>query len=506
MTATLTRSSVRRPQACPPRFGTPRSLERATLGPAVARVAELLGRPLMPWQRHVADVVLEVDPGTGRLAYSKFILTVPRQSGKSTFIEAKAVHRCSATSFFGDRQHIIYTAQSRQKAKDKWYEDYVMDLQKSRVFSSKIRVTMNNGMEQLRFANGSRWGIESNKEDAGHGSTLDEAYIDEAFSQKDSRLEQAFRPAMITRANKQLGVISTAGWDDDSPYFKQQVDLGRVAVQNGARTGVAYFEWSAPDGSDPTDRDLWWRVMPALGHTITEDAIAAELADMGTADFARAYLNMWVPKAAADSSVIPAAAWSSCLDPSSAGDGPLAFGVDVTPDRSSSSIAVAAVREDGRRHVDLVDVHPGTEWVVPRLTELVSRWDPCAVVLDRMSPAAALLPEMADRGIEPVLTNTQEMGQACGAFFDDVVQRRMTHSGRALLDDALTAARKRRCGDAWAWDRKGGSEISPLVAATLARWAVTVFGRTAPPPPPPELLAAPGSALAVTADLMSMAF
>src|SRR4051812_49967125 len=96
MTATLTASSPIQVLECPPRFGTPRSPERATLGPAVGMLSAMLGMPFMEWQQHVADVVLEIDPDTGELVYDEYLLTVPRQSGKTTFILAKASHRCSA--------------------------------------------------------------------------------------------------------------------------------------------------------------------------------------------------------------------------------------------------------------------------------------------------------------------------------------------------------------------------------------------------------------------------
>jgi hypothetical protein len=119
---------------------------------------------------------------------------------------------------------------------------------------SKEGVHKGNGNEHIRFANGSRFGIEANTEKAGHGSTLDEAYIDEAFAQVDNRLEQAFGPAMITRANKQLGVISTAGWSDNSPYLLDKVQVGRRLAEQDVRKGTAYFEWSAPDDADPLTR------------------------------------------------------------------------------------------------------------------------------------------------------------------------------------------------------------------------------------------------------------
>ena len=47
----------------------------------------------MPWQQHVADVALEVDPATGLLAYREVVVTIPRQSGKSSLALAIMVHR-----------------------------------------------------------------------------------------------------------------------------------------------------------------------------------------------------------------------------------------------------------------------------------------------------------------------------------------------------------------------------------------------------------------------------
>src|SRR5215469_1797746 len=166
MTTTTLRTS------CPPRFGTPRSPDRLTLGPAVGVTAARLGKPFMPWQQLVADVVLEIDPLTGRLAYDEWGLTVPRQSGKSTFVLAKSTHRCSATKFFGPRQHLVYTAQTRAKAREKWEEDFLETLQAARAFTGRITPHLANGNEHIRFTNRSKFGIEANTEKAGHGGTL----------------------------------------------------------------------------------------------------------------------------------------------------------------------------------------------------------------------------------------------------------------------------------------------------------------------------------------------
>ena len=100
MTATMERPKARRggqpspPSLVLPRFGTPRNLERETLGPQVGEVARRLGKSLMPWQQYAADIALEVDPVTGDLWYEEVVITVPRQSGKTTLILAIMVWRC----------------------------------------------------------------------------------------------------------------------------------------------------------------------------------------------------------------------------------------------------------------------------------------------------------------------------------------------------------------------------------------------------------------------------
>src|SRR4051812_42149759 len=115
------------PSDCAPRYGTPRNRRRATLGGRVAEVAELLNLRLMPWQRRVLDVALEIDPKTDRLAYREIDLTVPRQSGKTTLLLAVMVHRARAW----DRQRILYSAQTRLDARKKWEDGHVPLLEAS---------------------------------------------------------------------------------------------------------------------------------------------------------------------------------------------------------------------------------------------------------------------------------------------------------------------------------------------------------------------------------------
>ena len=182
--------------------------------------------------------------------------------------------------------------------------------------------------------------------------------------------------------------------------------------------------------------------------------------------------------------VIPRETWDGLADVNSEADGRVAFSVDMNPERSYAAIGVAGVRRDGRKHVEVVEHKAGSAWVVPRVLELVERWPACAIVIDGNGPAASLLPGLADAGVKTkadggllVKTTVQDMAQACGALFDAALTDDVRHLGQSMLDSAIRAARKRDRGDVFTWSRQSGTDISPLVAVTLALHGYAVHGQ-----------------------------
>lgn len=429
----------------------------------MAQVAAELGTPLLPWQRQVADVALELDPKTDRLVYREVTITVPRQSGKTTLILPVAADRAIG---WGRRQNIVYTAQTRNDARKKWEDDQLPILDHS-PFRPLFRVRKTNGNEAILWKNGSRHGLTATTKKSGHGSTLDLAFIDEAFAQTDFRLEQAMKPAMITRPDPQLWVVSTAG-DEDSVFLWSKVETGRALADAAVDEGACYFEWSAAEDADAGDPATWWSCMPALGHTVTEAAVAADFLSMPRVEFERAYLNRWV-RGKADR-VIPAEMWDACSNPRSRVSDPVTFAYDVTPDHAMASIAVAG-RAGERTHVEIIEHRPGTNWVVDRLVSLANRWNPAAVGADLSGPAGALVPRLEDAGVPVTPIGAREATQACGAFFEAAQQRDLVHVDQAELAAALDGATQRIIGDAWKWSRTNSTvDISPLVAVTIAHW------------------------------------
>lgn len=466
-----TRSSL---PDCSPRWATPRSADRRTLGAAAGAVARQLGTPFMPWQQQVADVALELDDA-GRFCFREVGLTVPRQSGKTSLILAVIFARALATR----GQQVRYTAQTGGDARKKLIDDWLPIIEVSPFMKrGLLRIRQTNGHEALRFRNGSHVGLVATTRKSGHGGTIDLGVLDEAFAHPDARLEQALRPAMITRdfPGSQLWVVSTAGTAEDSPYLWDKVSAYREIAAAGLTHSVCYFEWSAADDLDPTEETTWRSCMPALGYTQSVEAVRAELAGMALNEFERAYLNRW--KAATSDPVIPLVVWNALADPRSRIAGPLCFAFDVTPDGAGASIAVAGRREDGLVHVETIEQARGTRWLPTRLRELVAAHKPVAVVCDPAGTAGGVLPQL-DIDVCPI--TAREHAQACSLFFDTVMQGGLRHLGSPELAIALDGAARRSLGDAWAWSRKNSAiDISPLVGATLALWGLETQNRGVP--------------------------
>jgi hypothetical protein len=461
-------------------------MERQSHGPRVAEIADVLGTPLMPWQRYVADVALEINPESGRLHYRTVVITVPRQSGKTTLLLSLMVHRALS---FGPRQNIIYTAQTQLAAKKKFEEDHIPILEASPM-APYFKARYTNGSEQVKWKNGSRHTLTPPTEKAGHGETIDFACLDEAFAQTDDRVEQALRPAMITRSEPQFYIISTAG-TAKSLYLKGKVELGRTLVREDIDSKVAYFEWSAPDDSDPANPETWKACMPALGYTIDIEAIRSEHADMKLPEFRRAYLNQWSDQIPELWLVVSEQDWHDSLNLKSQirEDSPLSLGVDFTPERSFGTLVVAGINQDDRIHVEIpsdetkgiYDHAPGISWIVPHVVEFYHRWKP-VVVIQQNSPAASLIPELEAKKVKVTVPSSAEYVGACGNIFDRIYSRGLAHTGQSPFVTALAGAHKLDLGEgAWKWNRKAVTvDISPLVAMTLAVWGLSKNRETIP--------------------------
>jgi hypothetical protein len=259
----------------------------------------------------------------------------------------------------------------------------------------------------------------------------------------------------------------------------------RRGTGGGDRTAIC--EWSPEGQFDRTDRRVWYNCNPALGIRIQEWFLAQQLqafTEAGSPEkFDTEHLGLWPRDAEEQWQVIGEAEWADAWDPQSQIAGQVAFGLDVSWNRGHAAIATAGDRADGKRHVELVKYAAGTGWCVEYLKERVSRWRPCAVVIQPGSPAGSLIPELEAAGIEVLKPAVGDVGKATGALFDavagkDLEARNLRACGLPELPAAVAGAVWRKVGDAMVWDRQAAKvDVSPLVAVTLANFGYATNAR-----------------------------
>lgn len=430
----------------------------SSAGREAVELAADCGLILDPWQASVLDGALSED-GDGRWAAFEVGLIVPRQNGKGSVLEAREI----AGLFLFGEQLILHSAHEFKTAQEA-FRRVLQLVQSNRDLDRLImRVRTSHGEEGIELKSGQRLRFVARSTGSGRGFTGDTVILDEAYKLSQTTLA-ALLPTMSARPNPQLWYTSSAPLPTvESEVLRKLCKRGRQGAGS-----LAYYEFCADKDADLDDPKAWAQANPAMPHRVSAEFVGRERQALDGEGFARERLGIWVDLLDTTEQVVSPEDWADRLDESSSVSGPLAFALDVSPDGGSAAIAVS----DGT-HVEVIEHRPRTGWVVDRLTALIDRWKPLTIALDPKGPAGSLLAQLQLAGIEVLAVNGAEHAQACGGFLDAVIEDRLTHIGQPPLEVAVAGATRRTLGDAWAWSRRHSTvDISPLVAVTLARWAV----------------------------------
>lgn len=444
-------------------------------GDDAVECARMAGLVLDPWQEFVLVHGLG-ERADGHWAAFELAACVPRQNGKGGIIEALEL---AGLFVFGERL-IIYSAHLFDTAKESMRR--LLELIESCPdFDRRVqRVSRSHGEEGVELKGGQRIRFRTRTKGGGRGLTGDRVILDEAMFLPESSIA-ALMPTMAARPNPQACYFGSAVdqlSQDDGIVFSRLRERGL----RGGDESLAYFEWSvdaeSPDVLDVatlSDETAWAQANPALGIRVSPGHVENELRSMDRRTFAVERLGVgdWPRTDGLAATVIDIDDWDALADPRSSALNPVVFAFDVAPDRSRAAIGVAGRRSDGLAHVEVVDRQRGTGWLVDRLVGLHGKHKPAAVVCDGIGPAGSLVRDLETAGVKVVEVSTHEYAQGCGMLFDAVAQRTLRHLGSPDLAGAIKGAAKRTLGDSWAWSRKSSAvDISPLVAVTLALWAV----------------------------------
>lgn len=488
-----------------PRVFTPplRELTPDTsLGFALIAFAEMMGVPLLPWQKWLAIHMLELLP-SGQFRFRTVVLLVARQNGKSTFAQILALF----FMYVVEVPLVLSTAQNLDIAEEVWQGGVEMAEGDSELTLQIDRVVRVNGKKALELVNGARWKVQAATRRGGRGLSGDLVMLDELREHQTWAAWSAISKTTMARDNSLVFALSNAGdissivlrhlrmqahkalgdpdglWIDPTtgePIAEEVIDLDDDELPTDETLGI--FEWSAKPGRSTRDRKGWQEANPSLGHTITEKAILAALVSDPEWTFRTEVLCQWFD--GATEGPFPSGTWAGSTDPTSAlaADSRVVYGIDTSWDRTMTRIAIAGFRPDGLPHFEVVASRAGTDWVIPWLTSPDRTRKPDGVVWQvNGAPVSSLTDALRESKLPLIEWAGSDLSRATGQFYDAIAHLDddekhaplAYHRPQPALDVAANTALPKAAGDGWLWDRsKSPADISPLVAATGALWAL----------------------------------
>ena len=338
-----------------------------------------------------------------------------------------------------------------------------------------MRSGRRNGEQEIRFKNGSIIMFGAREQGFGRGfDKVDAEIFDEAQILSEKALEDMV-PAANQSTQEAGALLFFMGTPPRPTDPGEEFSNRRSKALSGKAKNIVYVEFAADPGADPDDREQWAKANPSFPHRTPVESMERMRENLTDDDsFKREALGIWDAEDSAR--VIDEESWNAVADPASMAIDRLALAIDVPPDRSIASVALAGQRADGRWHVELDDSRKGVDWVIPWVRSRAEKNRLHAVVVDEMS---GLTEERRGRhyliGTDVVVTlaaaEGRHMSIACAKFFDCVIDQSVMHTDQPQVNVALSLARKRPLAGGWAWNRKdAASDITPVVAQTLALW------------------------------------
>lgn len=512
-----------------------------SLVPLARDLSAMAGLPPDPWQGDSHEIMLGLRED-GNFAAADFAEWVGRQQGKTGGI---GVPRVLTGLFLLPERRFLWSAHLAATSTEAFeilreallnlgeeirpdlIEVPPLDLPGALREPLFVQVISANGKEGFRTWTADRrleWRkrvlMVSRSKGGGRGIAADLRVVDETFAYTSTQ-QAALGPTRLAKPYSQTVYLSSpplAG-DEGEVMFR----LRERAQEGDPRLG--YRDWGLELSLDEFarlspaqrrtflfDRAHWAATLPALGNgRVTEESVEALLKEFADdLDAAREVLGLWPEQITVTGSwqVIGKADWDA-QGGADADDwgAEAAFAVAMPEAQDWASIAVAGPSrtDPGEILVQVATYDRGSSWVIPRVLELVARYPEAPVAIAPNGPAGHLIAPLERAGVELVEPTQLEVAHAVQRFVRGVTdEKTIRHCSQESLDIAVKVALLRPYGDGGSTLlRRGGTDVSPLDAASLAVWAVEdLLGDVGPP------LAddGPADTTATTADLAHIGF
>jgi len=491
---------------------------KTSRGFEVIKFAEdVLRVDLLPWQEWLLIHLLELNPD-GTLRFRKALVIVGRQNGKTLIGAVLAAFWVYVDAGRWPSQLrefdfvVVGAAQKLDIAMKPWKQvrrwgapdDVKIGIAPDRVpmlqeFTYPPRTT--NGETELRTHGGATYLPRTF--DGARGHSAARLMLDELRQQYDYEGWSAIEKSANAMFDSLLVAFSNAG-TARSRVLRDVRDIAHEGVDD-PDTEWFVAEWSAKPGATLHDPESFRQANPSAGHRpgMTIAGLMRTAAKAREQNVERIeVLGQWVT-----SDIVPyldIAEWAECADAPEVDErGELVYrgseiapgtrmmlGVDVSGDRKMSYLAIAGHRADGLAHVEVIARMPNITTVVEECEKVRDATGVKEVALQgRGAPASDLVEPLKRAGFTVhEIANTALLNSA-GRLHDAVRENRLRHRAQPPLDMAAENGTTRPLSGMPVWDReKAPVDIAPIVAVTMAHYALEQFPpeekKPIPPPPP----------------------
>ena len=426
----------------------------------VKDLCTIVGIDLLPWQEYVLKDMLTVDKA-GLWVRKTNLILVARQNGKTHLARMLIL-----AHLIKWETNVLIMSSNRSMALDTFRQvtQLIETNDHLKGFVKQIRYA--NGTESIEMLSGARLDVVASTRDGSRGRTVNGLLFIDELREID---EEGYRAAMpTTRAHAGSHILLTSNAGD--AFSKVLNDLRERALDHPPKS-FGFYEYSAPQYCKINDRVAWAQANPALGYTITEEAIEEAISTSPIENTRTETLCQWI-----DSLSSP---WPhGVLEETSNSEltitaGALTmFGFDVSPSRRNASLVAGQMMPDGKIAIGILETFESQVAVDDlKIAASIKGWAdiyrPRMVLFDKYT-TATIAERLANAGVVTQDCSGQQFYQACGDLLTGLVNHTVVHNGQDELIQQFNNCAAKVNDSAWRIvKRKSAGDVSAPISIAM---------------------------------------
>ena len=426
----------------------------------VIELAKMINMPLLPWQEFCLRDMLRVD-AKGQWIRKTNLLLVARQNGKTHLTRMVIL----AHLLKWDTKNIIIASSNRAMALDTFRQVATVLEQNENLMAMVKAIRYANGTESIEMKDGRRLDVVAATRDGSRGRTADALFLDEIREWS----EEGYRAAMpVTRARPNAHTFLTSNAGD---AFSTTLNDLRSRALDSPPKSFGFYEYSAPQYCKIDDPKAWAMANPALGYTVTKEALEESVATSPIENTRTELLCQWIDSLSSPwpHGVLEETSDSTLQIPVG---GYTVFGFDVSPSRRNASLVAGQILPDGRIGVGILQTWESQLSVDDlKIAADIKGWAdeyrPRQICFDKYA-TASIAERLSNAGCVTQDVSGQQFYQACGDLLDGLVNHRVVHNGQANLIQQMNNCAAKVNDSAWRIvKRKSAGDISAPIALAM---------------------------------------